>query len=161
MPYLSDAELQEQLSRVERSESSSLTHSEGLELGPVAFVGGLGAAGLVGLLRGKLADKSTGEWKVPGTNWDSEAVIIGLLAFLAIGGKHVGLGEYRGMAALGALAVGSHYLGEIGQQFARTGQLKLTIGEGVPPWDPSSFDPTQFGAPHEDAQSRGLSESGV
>lgn len=163
MPYLSDAELSAELARVERSERA--IEPEGSDaaagLGPIAFVGAFGAAGLVGFLRGKLADKASGQWKLPGSNWDAEAAIVALLGMIALGGKHVGLGEYRGMAALGALAVGSHYLGEVGQQFAKSGELRLTIGHGVPPWDPNSYDPTQYAGPHDDLSAKGLGSSGV
>lgn len=161
MPYLSDAELGEQLARVERQESSPARSSDDAGLSPIAVLGGLGAAGLVGVLRGKFADKATGEWKVPGSNWDAEAAIVTVLGLIAIGGSHVGLGQYRTMAALGALSVGSHYLGEIGQGFGRTGELKLTVGHGVPPWDTTSFDPTQYAGPHDDLSAKGLGSSGV
>lgn len=162
MPYLSDAELGQLARRSpepEREDSSSDAGSPVTALGSVL---GMGTAGVVGFMRAKLGDANTGEWKIPGTNWDAEGVLFGSLAAVALFGKWVDIpADIRGYAAIGAFGVGSHYVGELGRQLGRTGQLSMSIGSGVPPWDPSSFDPTQFSDPHADEAARGLASSGV
>ena len=167
MPYLSDAELEAQLNRVERKDSELAQYKErdgSFGLGVMPVMGGMGMAAAVGFVRSKFEDPNTGEWNVPGTRWDAEAVAFLALAGLAFFGHHVGMADYRGYAALGAIGVGSHYAGEIGRRYGRTGKLDFHVGGGnggVPPWDPSSFDPTQFTAPYDDEAARGLASSGV
>jgi hypothetical protein len=158
MPYLSDAELSE-LARVEPSE----TAIEAATPSVMPMLGGMTTAAVMGFVRAKLEDPATGQWNIPGTRWDAEAVSFLALAAVAFGGQYVGLDDYRGYAALGAIGVGCHYAGEVARNYGRTGKMDFHVGGngGVPPWDPSSFDPTQFGDPYADAQARGLSESGV
>lgn len=159
MPYLSDAELRSEL---ERSSGGTLTVSHSDD--PVAWtpvLGGMSAAALIGFLRSKLEDPNTGQWNLPGTKWDAEAVAFLALIGIAVGGTYVGLGEYRKYAALGAIGVGSHFAGEMARRYGKTGQLSFSVGEGLPPWDPTSFDPTQLSSPHDDSQAQGLSSSGV
>jgi hypothetical protein len=150
MPYLSDAELT-QLARVEPSEQS-----ESSAVGSVVpMIGGMATAGLIGFVRAKLEDPATGQWNVPGTRWDAEAVTFLALSAVAFAGQYVGLGEYRNYAVLGAIGVGCHYAGEVARNFGRTGQLDLHVGgSGVPPWEAPGFDPSQYGE-----ASRGLSEA--
>lgn len=158
MPYLSDAELRGELAR---SETSLAAPSAGDSMNWAPVLGGMGAAAAVGFLRSKLEDSSTGQWNIPGTKWDAEAVAFLALLGLAVGGQYVGLGEYRSYAALGAIGVGSHFAGELGRRYGKTGQLSWNIGAGLPPWDPTSFDPTQLTNPYDDAQAQGLGSSGV
>lgn len=160
MPYLSDGEL----ARFTRTDPSDLVR--GSDAAPSSFgvfeaLGTMGTAALIGLVRSKLEDRATGEWLIPGTRWDAEACVFLGLGAVALGGEYVGLGEYRSYAALAALGVGSHFVGEVARRFGKTGELSFKVGEGVPPYDPTSFDPTQFGDPNADPQARGLSESGV
>lgn len=162
MPYLSDAQIQAELARVERSDAAAIERHRGDEgLGIVPMMGGMGTAAIVGFVRSKLEDPVTGQWNVPGTTWDAEATAFVALAAIAFGGQFVGLDGWRSYAALGAIGVGSHYAGEIARRFGKTGKLDFHVGGGVPPWDATSFDPSQFGAPYEDQQSEGLSSSGV
>lgn len=163
MPYMTDEQISAELARVERRESDRLARREEAEgLGFVPMVGGMGTAAIVGFIRSKFEDPATGQWNVPGTTWDAEATAFVALAAIAFGGQFVGLDGWRPYAAVGALGVGSHYAGEIARRFGKTGKLDFHVGGGgVPPWDPTSFDPTQFGAPYEDTASEGLSSSGV
>jgi hypothetical protein len=158
MPYLSDAELSE-LARIDSSDESLAEPDLAQSLVPV--IGSMGAATVVGFVRSKLEDPNTGEWNVPGTKWDAEAVVFGALLSVALWGQHLGLAEYRNYAAFGAVGVGSHFAGEVARRFGKTGKLDFHVGGGVPPWDPTSFDPTQNGDPYADPQARGLSASGV
>jgi hypothetical protein len=163
MPYLSDGELQHSIERlgggreIDRKDEGEVNFAA---LGPMA--GSMGAAGVVGFVRAKLENPSTGQWNVPGTDWDAEAVLFLVSAAVALGGSFVGVdSQYRSYAAIGAIGIGSHYLGEIGRRYGKTGKLDWHVGAGVPPWDPTSYDPTQFSAPHDDAQAHGLASSGV
>lgn len=167
MPYLTDAELTHQLAlRTEKKpqgdDSNAAVEVAALALSPLPMLGGMTAAGVVGFLRSKFGNATTGEWKLPGTKFDAQAVLTGALAGVAFFGKHIGVDpEWRGLAAMSAFGIGSHYLGELGAHYGRTGQLGWTVGEGVPPYDTTSWDPTQHGDTHSDPQARGLSMSGV
>lgn len=162
MPYMTDEKIRAELARVERNDNASVERRDESEtLGIVPVVGGMGTAALVGFIRSKFEDPNTGQWNVPGTSWDAEAAAFVVLAGVAFGGQFIGLDGWRPYAALGALGVGSHYAGEIARRYGKTGKLDFHVGGGVPPWDPTSFDPTQFGAPYEDTASEGLSSSGV
>lgn len=165
MPYLSDAELSRELSRVEPSQA--IERSNGTALEVVPLLGGMTAAAAMGFLRAKFEDPSTGQWNIPGTKWDAECVAFLACASVAFGGQYLGLGEYRSYAAVGAMGIGFHLAGELGRGFGKTGKLSFHVGGprigdgGVPPWDPSSFDPTQYAAPYDDDAARGLAASGV
>ena len=162
MPYLSDAELPAELSRAEPMEEAPAEFGA-LTSSIVPAIGGMGTAAAMGFLRSKFEDPLTGEWNIPGTKWDAEAVAFLALLGLAFGGQYVGLGPYRSYAALGAIGIGCHFAGEVGRGFGKTGQLHFRVGTngGVPPWDPTSFDPTQYAAPHDDDAAKGLASSGV
>jgi hypothetical protein len=157
MPYLSDAEL----SGLVRVDPASDSADGGESPSVIPMLGGMSTAALMGFVRAKFEDPATGQWNIPGTSWDAEAVGFIALAAVAFGGQYIGLGEYRGYAALGAIGVGCHYAGEVARNFGRTGKLDLHVGGSGPQWDTTSFDPTQFGSPTADTAARGLSESGV
>lgn len=161
MPYLSDAQIQAELARVERSDSSIDRSDGGESLGIVPMVGGMGTAAIMGFVRSKFEDPATGQWNVPGTTWDAEATAFIALAAIAFGGQYVGLEGWKPYAALGALGVGSHYAGEIARRFGKTGKMDFHVGGGggVPPWDPSSFG-AEFDA-HSAGANEGLPASGV
>lgn len=163
MPYLTDAELQQSIEvlggseKIDKREDGELNIAA---LGPMA--GSMGAAAVVGFVRAKFEDPNTGQWNVPGTSWDAEATAFLVTAALAIGGSFVGVDrEWRSAAAVGAIGIGSHYLGEIARRYGKTGKLDWHVSGGVPPWDPTSFDPTQFAGPHDDVSAQGLASSGV
>jgi hypothetical protein len=155
MPYLSDAEL----SGLVRVDPASDSAERGAMPSVVPMLGGMSTAALMGFVRSKLEDPATGQWNIPGTRWDAEAVCFLALSAVALGGQYVGLDDYRGYALLGAVGVGCHYAGEVARNFGRTGQLSFHVGGSGPEWDSSTFDPTQFAAASADAPSRGLSEA--
>lgn len=108
----------------------------------------VGAMGM-GFLRGKMEDKSTGAWNIPGTsNVDVELVAgLGLLG-ASYFGKSV-LGSYAhdvGNVANGVLA---HYLGQVARKFAHTGQFSLIAGES--PRQLLAGSPVGSGNPLRDA----------
>jgi len=84
----------------------------------------VGGAGIVGFARGKLEDKSTGKWVIPGTEIDIElATGLGLTA--AAFGEYLGKYNQDGMhVGLGILA---HYVGQVGRKSAETGTFSLSI----------------------------------
>lgn len=155
MPYLSDAEL----SGLVRVDPASDSADSGAMPSVVPMLGGMSTAALMGFVRSKFEDPITGQWNIPGTRWDAEAVGFLALAAVAFAGQYVGLGEYRGYAALGAVGVGCHYAGEVARNFGRTGQLSFHVGGGGSQWESPSFDGSQFGGAAAEAPSRGLSEA--
>lgn len=130
MPFVSDRHL----SRIEHSLSRRHQHSGGraekavhLATTTAEVVGG---AMLVAFVRGKMEDKSTGAWNVPGTtNIDLELVVGVGLAGASMFGAFGGLSKDVGNAANGVLA---HYLGQVARKFAHTGQFTLIAGGGGP-----------------------------
>jgi hypothetical protein len=168
VPYLSDAQLTQQLALRDQpkdgqdASGNAAVEVAAMTLSPLPMMGGMGAAGVVGFLRSKLGNPTTGEWKVPGTPLDVEAGLAGVLTLVAFFGKHLGVDQqWRGMSAVAAFGIGSHYFGELGKKYGKTGQMDWSIGSGVPPFDPTSWDPTQHADPHADPQAMGLSASGV
>lgn len=125
---------------------------------------GLGSAAAVGWLRGKFEDPATGQWNVPGTTVDWELLGVFGLTSVALAGDAVGLGKLSPHAVNAAVGVGGHYVGQVMRKFGRTGEFALVAGthtHGLPPWDPTSYDPTQFASPYADQQAAGLASSGV
>lgn len=162
MPYLSNSQVQESLAVRNNSDDRPERDSSFASVSMVPIAGGMGAAAIMGFVRAKFEDPTTGQWNVPGTPWDAEAAAFVTATALAFGGKYVGLGgQARTFAALGAIGIGSHYFGEVARRYGRTGKLDWHVGGGVPPWDPTSFDPTQFAAPYDDQAAAGLASSGV
>lgn len=146
MPYLSDAEIAE-LSRGDQrgGELAVVSGDDSVGTSALAAAGSMGSAALVGLIRSKLENPATGEWFVPGTRWDMEGVLFMALAGVAVGGKYLGLEGARSYAALGAIGVGSHYLGEVARRFGRTGKLDFQSVGVEMPWH---SEPNAATAPH-------------
>lgn len=164
MPYLSDSQLEHSLAvRPRNRDEDAVVDSGGPGLGALApMAGGMGAAAVIGFVRAKFEDPATGEWRVPGTTWDAEATAFVASAAVAFGGGYFGLDrQWRTIAAVGAIGIGSHYFGEVARRYGKTGKLDWHVGGGVPPWDPTSYDPTQFAAPYDDQAAEGLASSGV
>lgn len=161
MPYLTDS----QMALARRSDSRP-TSRGGTGSKLMAIGEGLGGAAAVGFARGKFEDSATGQWNVPGTQIDFELLTFVGLASVALMGGSVGLGAYKTHAANLSSGVGGHYLGQVMRKFAKTGEFNLiaggpTVAGGLPPWDPTSYDPTQFSSPYADQQAMGLASSGV
>lgn len=163
MPYLSDSQLEQSLALRPRGKDDDDRDGGGASFGALApMAGGMGAAAVIGFVRAKFEDPATGEWRVPGTTWDAEATAFVASAAVAFGGGYVGLDrQWRTIAAVGAIGIGSHYFGEVARRYGKTGKLDWHVGGGVLPWDPTSYDPSQFSAPYDDAAAEGLASSGV
>jgi len=169
MPFMSDNDLSivrsnlvsrdQKISKLsEKVKTASLTNK-------VTTIGeGLGAAAAVGYARGKFEDRATGQWNVPGTDIDVEMLVVVALAGVALAGEAVGLKKFQAHAASMAAGVGGHYAGQVARKMAQTGKFSLIAGSSVgalPQYDPTSYDPTQYAAPYDDASAAALASSGV
>lgn len=131
-------------------------------------------AGAFGFLRGWYEDPATGAWNIPNTTFDIElATILGLTSAALLGVYYKPLQPYAQHAANASAGITGHYVAQIARKAART--RKATgkwskpsliaggvpgIGE-LPQYDPTSYDPTQYSAPYDDAVASALASSGV
>jgi hypothetical protein len=130
-------------------------------------------AGAFGFLRGWYEDPTTGAWNIPHTTFDIElATILGLTGAALLGVYYKGFAPYAQHAANASAGITGHYVGQLARKAART--RKATgkwarpsmiagvpgIGE-LPQYDPTSYDPTQYSAPYDDAVASALGSSGV
>lgn len=126
---------------------------------------GLAGAGIVGYARGRLEDKATGAWNVPGTTVDIEMLTVLGLAGVALAGDALGLKKWTGHAANVVTGVGGHYFGQVMRKWAATGNFSLIAGSPrvgtLPQYDPTSYDPTQWSSPYADPVASALASSGV
>ena len=120
---------------------------------------GLGGAAVVGFARGKMEDAATGQWNIPGTTIDIEAVVVLGLAGVALAGDAVGLSKMQEHAANLCAGVGGHYVGQIARKYAKTKSFSMVAG--LPPYDPTSYNPTQYAAPYDDPSASALASSGI
>lgn len=147
------AKLQDKLSRAAK-ESKVVTIGEGV-----------GAAAVVGYARGRMEDKATGAWNIPGTTIDVESLLVLGLAGLALAGDAMGLKRWTPHAANAVTGIGGHYAGQIMRKWAATGNFSMIAGGprvgALPQYDPTSYDSTQFASPYADPVASALSSSGV
>lgn len=130
---------------------------------------GVGGAMGAGWARGKWGDPATGQWLIPGTEIDVELFAFVGLVGVSLVGDQVGLKAFQPHARNLALGVGAHYFGQVARLAGKTGDWNLiaggtgrpAIGHGLPQYDPTSYDPTQFAAPYDDPVASALSASGV
>lgn len=120
----------------------------------------------VGYLRGTKEDPNTGAWNIPNSTIDYEAAAMILLAAGAFGATYSDkFKKYSNYAALGAIGVGCHYLGQIGRKLGRTGKFSTVAGVpgigALPQYDPVSYNPTQFSPPYADPVASSLASAGV
>jgi hypothetical protein len=136
MPYMSDTELAEQISHAGHTTELARPAADGDMFGAsmMGAAGSMGTAALIGLVRSKLEDPATGEWNVPGTHWDMEACAFLVLSLGATLGQYIGIEGARGYCALGAIGVGSHYMGEVARRFGHTGELSWNTSSPQPQW---------------------------
>lgn len=134
----------------------------------VLATAGAGAAAF-GFLRGKLEDKATGAWNVPGTQIDWEAVVVLAAGALALGGGMISkdLKKLEGPATHVAAGILGHYVGQLARKMGHTGKFSLVAGGyGMLPSAGAgeqsiSYHQTQYGAPFADPIASALAESGV
>lgn len=133
---------------------------------------GLAGAGAAAFcyLRGRMEDKTSGAWNIPGTSLDWEAVAVALTSAVALGGGMMGsLGKkLEGPATHVAAGLLGHYAGQLARKMGRTGTFSLVAGQSQmylpPPGAGSnsiSYHPTQLAAPFSDPIAEALAESGV
>lgn len=130
---------------------------------------GAGAAAF-GFLRGKMEDKTTGAWNVPGLNVDVEAIAILAIGALALGGGMIdkSLKKYEAHATNVCSGILGHYVGQLARKMAHTGKFSLVAGQSqmyLPAPGSADLTPgylgTQMGAPFSDPVAQALAEGGV
>ena len=130
---------------------------------------GAGAAAF-GFLRGKMEDKTTGAWNVPGLNVDVEAVTILGIGALALGGGMIdkSLKKFEAHATYVCAGILGHYVGQLARKMAHTGKFSLVAGQsqmylpapgsGV---DTPGYLATQLASPYSDPSAMAMAEGGV
>jgi hypothetical protein len=135
----------------------------------VLATAGAGAAAF-GYLRGKMENKTTGAWNVPGVpNLDWEAVAVLACGALALGGGMISKQFKKLEAPATHVCAGilGHYLGQLARKMGHTGSFSLVAGDyGMLPSPGAgesslSFRQTQYAAPYSDPIASALAESGV
>jgi hypothetical protein len=108
--------------------SKKLASREGAKAG-IEVLETVGAAALVGYARGKMEDKTTGKWVIPGTEIDMELALGVALAGTAFASETMGkfLGKYDQDAMRAGLGILAHYAGQIGRKTAETGTFSLSV----------------------------------
>lgn len=153
------------LARVRDQLKSKATQDNAVLLATAAA----GAAAF-GFLRGKMEDKSTGAWNVPGIqNLDWEAVAVLAAGALALGGGMISrdLKKLEGPAAHVCAGILGHYVGQLARKAGHTGKFSLVAGGyGMLPSPGAgensiSYRQTQIGPPFADPIASAIAESGL
>lgn len=174
MPFISDSQLAKLGSEVTSRQSAIVRLREQVKSKAVqdnAVVIGTAGAGAAafGFLRGKLEDKGTGAWNVPGTQVDWEAVAVLAIGALALGGGMVSkdLKKLEGPASHVCAGILGHYVGQLARKMGSSGKFSLVAGGyGMLPSPGTgessiSYRQTQIGPPFADPIASALAESGV
>jgi hypothetical protein len=132
MPFISD----QQISRVQgalgsmaarASRAAEKAKQKSHQMTKTAEI--VGGAAAIGFVRGKMEDKATGAWNVPGTNLDIE-----LLAGVGLAGA--AMFEVFGKWDEDALNVGAgimaHYAGQVFRKYGSSGDFALVAGHNYP-----------------------------
>lgn len=175
MPIISDTQLARLGAQV-TSRDTAITRlrdqlkSKGTQDNAVMLATAGAGAAAFGFLRGKMEDKASGAWNIPGTQIDWEAVAVVATAALALGGGMISkdLRKLEGPAGHVCAGILGHYVGQLARKMGRTGSFSLVAGNPqmyLPsPGDASSsisYRQTQMGAPFSDPVAQALAESGV
>jgi hypothetical protein len=174
MPVMSDSQLAK-LGQQVTSRDSAIARlrdqlkSKSTQDGAVLLATAGAGAAAFGFLRGKLEDKASGAWNVPGTQIDWEAVAVLAVGALALGGGMISkdLKKLEGPASHVAAGILGHYVGQLARKMGHTGKFSLVAGGyGMLPSAGAgeqsiSYRQTQFGPPFADPIASALAESGV
>jgi hypothetical protein len=174
MPVISDTQLAKLGSQINSKDTAiarlrdQLKSKATQDNAVVLATAGAGAAAF-GFLRGKLEDKTTGAWNVPGTQIDWEAVAVLACGALALGGGMISkdLKKLEGPATHVAAGILGHYVGQLARKMGHTGKFSLVAGGyGMLPSAGAgeqslSYRQTQIGPPFADPIASALAESGV
>ena len=175
MPVISDSQLARLGSQVTSRDAAitrlrdQLKSKATQDNAVVLATAGAGAAAF-GFLRGKLENKATGAWNVPGTQVDWEAVAVLAMGALALGGGMISkdLKKLEGPATHACAGILGHYVGQLARKMGRTGQFSLIAGHGYGALpspgageDSLSYHQTQITSPYADPIASALAESGV
>ncbi len=171
MPFIADTQLARlgsavtqrdaMITRLKDQVKSKATQDNAMALGVAA-----GTAGAFCFIRGKLEDKATGAWNIPGTQIDYEVLAVGVACALALGGGMMGkqFKKYEDVATHAASGLLGHYVGQLARKIGRTGSFSLVAGMLPSPGDGSSsisYRRTQIAAPYSDPIAEALAQSGV
>jgi len=132
MPFISDTQIQ----RLQGSYATMQNKMERIkkkaeektgEIKQVAEV--VGAASAMGLIRGKMEDKNTGAFNIPGTSIDIELVA----ALALIGTSMLDLfGKFDEDVLNAGSGIMAHFAGQIFRHWGKTGQFALIAGQQFP-----------------------------
>jgi hypothetical protein len=171
MPNISDAQLAKlgnqitsrdaMIERLRSQVKSKQTQDNATSLG-------LAAAGSAAFCfaRGKLEDKASGAWNIPGTQIDWEAAAVLAVTTVALGGGMISpsLKKLENPATAVACGLIGHYAGQLARKVGRTGEFSMVAGMLPSPGDGSrslSYHRTQIASPYADPVAQALSQSGV
>lgn len=130
MPFISNQELarvENVLAKNESAKDKAKAMAKRAEEKGIAAAEGIGAAAIVGAIRGKLEAGGT-KFVVPGTDLDGQMLLgVGLLAAATF----KAFGKYSDDMFNAGLGITSAYAFEIGRQFGKTGKLALVAGDGL------------------------------
>lgn len=132
MPFISDSQLQRLQvwkANTERRMETAKKKAEEKAGEAKAIAEGVGAAGLVGFVRGKYEDQTTGAWNVPGTTIDVE-LVIGLVLLGAT--MFDAFGKYDEDVQNAGIGVMAHYAGQLGRKYGKTGEFSMVAGAPLP-----------------------------
>lgn len=175
MPQISDSQLARLGSAVNQRDASIVRlrdqlKSKAAQDNAVALAtAGAGAAAFC-FLRGKMEDKQSGAWNIPGTQVDMEVVAVLATAVFALGGSMLGkqFKKLETPATHVCSGILGHYVGQLARKFGHTGSFSLVAGANqiyLPPpgnaSDSISYRQTQMGSPYSDPIASALSESGL
>jgi hypothetical protein len=121
----------------------------------------VGSAGAMGFIRGKMEDKSTGAFNIPGTSIDVELIV----ALALVGTSMLDLfGEFDEDVLNAGSGILAHYTGQIARHWGKTGQFSFIAGAQFP--GQGNYG-AYAGLPHagvnvgQEALARALSQSAV
>lgn len=132
MPFISDAQLARvqssfgsMKSKVDRAKAKA--EEKAGEFKQLAEV--TGAAAAMGFIRGKMEDKATGAFNIPGTSIDIE-----LIAALALIGTSMldMFGKYDEDVLNAGSGIMAHYAGQMFRHWGKTGNFALIAGNQFP-----------------------------
>lgn len=130
MPFISNQELarvETVLAKNESAKDKAKALAKRAEEKGIAAMEGIGAAAVLGAIRGKLEAGGT-KFVVPGTDLDGQMLLgvalLGAATFKAFG-------KYSDDAFNAGLGITSAYAFDVGRSFGKTGKLNLVAGDSL------------------------------
>ncbi len=127
MPFISNTEIakvESMLSKQENAKEKSKAMEKRAKEKGIAAAEGIGAAAVVGAIRGKL-EASGQKFVVPGTDLDAQMLLaVGLIG----GATFKAFGKYSDDFFNAGLGIGAAYAFTIGREFGKTGKVNIVAG---------------------------------